>query len=122
MLGYLWLATLGETRINWGLHIMKFMVNEQWVTISGDPPLLKMQVSLNSMEKLVGKDEVVFLLELQALFEASPGENNLKSPIENTPSRCKPVLLLLTSGCTGTLIFRRTKLRNWLRRCCKRGS
>lgn len=76
VLGYSWLATLGETRINWGV----FLVDEQWVTISGDPALLKMQVSLNSMEKLVENEEVVFLLELQALFETNPGDIKLKSP------------------------------------------
>ena len=80
VLEYSWLETLGETRINWGLHTMKFVVNEQWVTISGDPSLLKMHVSLNSIEKLVDNDKVVFLLELHALFEASPGENKIKSP------------------------------------------
>lgn len=80
VLGYTWLAKLGETRINWGLHIMKFVVNEQWVTISGDPSLLKAQVSMNSMEKLIEKEEVVYLLELQALFEAKPGDKQLQVP------------------------------------------
>lgn len=50
------------------------------MTISGDPTLLKAQGSLKSMEKLVEEEEVVFLLELQALFEAKPGGNKLKSP------------------------------------------
>lgn len=59
---------------------MKFKVNEQWVSISGDPSLLRSQVSLNSMEKLAEKEEVVFLLELQTLFEASSGDHKLKSP------------------------------------------
>lgn len=30
VLGYTWLATLGETRINWGLHILRFQVGENW--------------------------------------------------------------------------------------------
>lgn len=29
VLGYTWLAQLGETRINWGLHTMKFQVNNE---------------------------------------------------------------------------------------------
>lgn len=32
------------------------------------------------MEKLVEKEEVIYLLELQALFEADPGENKLQNP------------------------------------------
>lgn len=39
VLGYTWLEKLEETRINWGLHIMKFQVHDKWVTISGDPTL-----------------------------------------------------------------------------------
>lgn len=80
VLGYTWLAKLGETRINWGLHIMRFQVSDKWVAICGDPSLLKEKVSLNSMEKLVEKEEVGYLLELQALFEATPGSDKTQKP------------------------------------------
>lgn len=69
VLGYSWLEKLGETRINWGLHVMKFQIGEQWVTLTGDPDLLRAQVSLRAMEKLCDKEDGVYLLELQALFD-----------------------------------------------------
>lgn len=50
------------------MYVMKFQVDNKWVTISGDPSLLRAQVSLKYMEKLCRKDEVVFLLELQAFL------------------------------------------------------
>lgn len=43
VLGYTWLASLGETRINWGLHIMCFQIDKEWVTITGDPALLRLR-------------------------------------------------------------------------------
>lgn len=49
VLRYTWLATLGETRINWGLHTLKFKVLTHWITLVGDPSLTKAQASLNSM-------------------------------------------------------------------------
>ena len=69
VLGHTWLASLGETRFNWGLHIMRFQIDQEWVTITGDPALLRAKVSLNSMEKLYDSEGVVYLLELRALFE-----------------------------------------------------
>lgn len=69
VLGYTWLASLGETGINWDLHVMRFQIDGEWVTISGDPALLREQVSLSSMEKLCDSEDVVYLLELQTLFE-----------------------------------------------------
>lgn len=79
VLGYSWLAKLGETRINWGLHILRFQVEEKWVSICSDPELLIAQVSLNAMEKLCDKEDVVYLLELQTLFESSEKKKE-KSP------------------------------------------
>lgn len=72
VMGYTWLAKLGETRINWGLHTMKFQVNDTWVAICGDPALLKAQVSMNSMEKLMEKEEVVYLLERMPCLKLIP--------------------------------------------------
>lgn len=80
VLGYTWLATLGETRTNWGLHIIRFQVDKEWVTITGDPTLLFAQVSLNSMEKLCDSEEVVYLLELQTLFENSKEQQQAEMP------------------------------------------
>ncbi|XP_048611390.1 uncharacterized protein LOC125585774 [Brassica napus] len=69
VLGYTWLASLGETGINWDLHVMRFQIDGEWVTISSDPALLREQISLSSMEKLCDSEDVVYLLELQTLFE-----------------------------------------------------
>lgn len=55
VLGYSWLAKLGETRINWGLHILRFQKADKWVSICSDPELLTAQVSLRAMEKLCDK-------------------------------------------------------------------
>lgn len=68
VLGYSWLATLGETQINWGCHTLSFKIHNQWVTLVGDPALLRAQVSLNSLEKVVNMGEIVCLLELSTLF------------------------------------------------------
>lgn len=70
MLGYTWLAKLGETRINWGLHVMRFQVSGEWVFLISDPGLLHAEVSLKAMERLYNTEEVVYLIELQAMFES----------------------------------------------------
>ena len=72
------MAEFGETRINWGLHILRFQQNKEWVSICSDPELLKAQVSLKAMEKLCGKEDVVYLLELQTLFESATTEKEKK--------------------------------------------
>lgn len=92
VLGYSWLAKLGETRINWGLHILRFQSGEKWVSICSNPELLTAQVSLNSMEKLCDKEDVVYLLELQALFE------NDNKEIEGKPSPAVMALLKRFAG------------------------
>lgn len=89
VLGYTWLVQLGETRINWGLHIMRFQVENEWVTILGDPSLLRSQVSLNSMEKMCENEEVVLLPELQALFENASENKHTRVPHKKIQSLLK---------------------------------
>lgn len=79
VLGYTWLEKLGETRINWGLHLLRFQVEDKWVTLNGDPDLLRAQASLNTMEKLSENAEEVILLELQALFESEEEQPTRKA-------------------------------------------
>ncbi|XP_013615599.1 PREDICTED: uncharacterized protein LOC106321935, partial [Brassica oleracea var. oleracea] len=57
VLGYTWLEKLGEMKINWGLHLLRFQIGEQWVTLAGDPDLLCAQVSFRTMEKLCEKED-----------------------------------------------------------------
>ena len=66
VLGYAWLATLGDTRMNWGRHTLSFRREDQWVTLAGDPSLVRAQISLNSVVKEGRK--AYYLLELTALF------------------------------------------------------
>lgn len=56
-LGSAWLRTLGETHINWGLHTLHYKV------IVGDSELLRVQISLNALDKCIEAD-LVSLLEL----------------------------------------------------------
>lgn len=79
VLGYTWLEKLGETRINWGLHLLRFQVEDKWVTLNGDPGLLRAQASLNTMEKLSENAEEVILLELQVLFESEEEQPTRKA-------------------------------------------
>ena len=39
ILGIKWLATLGETQVDWGSLVMKFRVGGTVVTLHGDPSL-----------------------------------------------------------------------------------
>lgn len=53
ILGYAWLAKLGDTKINWGLLKLSWKIGSYWVTLVGDPTLSKEQVALHSMEKVI---------------------------------------------------------------------
>ena len=68
VLGFSWLAKLGETRANWGRLRLSWQIGRTWVTIHGDPDLSTHQVSLRSMSKLIKYTGVAYLLELASLF------------------------------------------------------
>lgn len=70
VLGYSWLAKLGETKINWGLFKLSWKIGAYWMTIIGDPILSKVQVTLHYMEKVMKQNRVGYLLELTTLFES----------------------------------------------------
>lgn len=53
VLGCQWLETRGETKCNWKLQRMKFMVGGEWVTIQGDPSLCNSAISLKALWKTV---------------------------------------------------------------------
>ena len=46
ILGYQWLASLGESHMNWGAMTIRFKVGETRIQLQGDPSLCKTQVSL----------------------------------------------------------------------------
>lgn len=69
VLGFSWLATLGETRTNWRLLRLSWKIGSYWVTIVGDLALSREQVYLNSLERVVQQTRLVYCVELTALFE-----------------------------------------------------
>ena len=81
VLGFLWLAGLGDTRANWGDLRLSWQIGRTWVTLYGDPDLSRGQVSLRSMEKVIKYTGVAYLLELASLFESeSPEQKNTITP------------------------------------------
>ncbi|XP_019101930.1 PREDICTED: uncharacterized protein LOC109133354 [Camelina sativa] len=78
ILGYSWLDTLGDTRINWLNRTLSWKIGVQWVTIVGDPDLSRGQVSINSMERIIKKKGVAYLLELTTLLK-NQGQPNKKT-------------------------------------------
>lgn len=69
VLGYSWLAKLGDTRTNWGLLKISWKIGSYWVTLVGDPALSRAHVSLHTMERVIKHNGEVYLLELTTLFE-----------------------------------------------------
>ncbi|KAJ9559068.1 hypothetical protein OSB04_013682 [Centaurea solstitialis] len=64
ILGIQWLATLGPTYADWKQLVMKFRVNNQSVTLRGDPTLGKSMVSLKAMSKDIQQEGYGILVEL----------------------------------------------------------
>lgn len=73
VLGYTWLEKLEETRINWGLHIMKFQVHDKWVTIDQKSlrHLLEQRAVSVEQQKWASK-----LWGLNYTIEYRPGKEN----------------------------------------------
>lgn len=63
ILGIQWLETLGETRVNWKLQIMKIPVERRLVELQGEPGLCSSEVSCKAMKKLLEKKEVGMIVE-----------------------------------------------------------
>jgi len=96
VLGYSWLATLGDTRVNWGRHTLKFKMDERWITLLGDPALLRQQISLNSLEKILKQGDTAYLLELSELFteQKATEKESVAAGIQNVLQRHKQVFQL----------------------------
>ena len=67
ILGMKWLATLGETQVDWGSLIMRFKVGDMTITLHGDPSLSKTLVIMKYMMKAFRKGGEGVLLELGCL-------------------------------------------------------
>ncbi|XP_010525699.1 PREDICTED: uncharacterized protein LOC104803465 [Tarenaya hassleriana] len=68
ILGYKWLGTLGETRTNWGQHLIRFQRDGKWVTLKGDPSLVRSEISLNMMLRTMRREREGILVELSTLL------------------------------------------------------
>ena len=68
ILGMKWLATLGETQVDWGTLIMRFKVGDTTITLHGDPSLSKTLVTMKSIMKAFRKGREGVLLELGSLM------------------------------------------------------
>ena len=70
VLGFQWLATLGDLLMNWGNLCLQVTLEGAKVKIHGDPTLSKSQVSLHSLVRTLKRERHGVLLELQS---AIPG-------------------------------------------------
>ena len=67
ILGMKWLATFGETQVDWGSLVMKVRVGGTTITLYGDPSLSKTLVTLKSMMRAFRENGEGVLLELGSL-------------------------------------------------------
>ena len=56
ILGFQWLATLGDSMMNWGNLCLQFISNGLKVKIQGDPTLSRSQVSLNNLVRTLKRE------------------------------------------------------------------
>lgn len=74
VLGFSWLAGLGETRANWRDLRISWQIGRTWVSLYGDPDLCRGQISMRSMERVIKYTGTAYLLELASLFESKKQE------------------------------------------------
>ena len=75
-LGYHWLASLGESHVNWGAMPMRFKVGEKRMQLQGDPSLCKTQVFLRYMMCAIQIEGEGVLLDFGQLTFLSIDENS----------------------------------------------
>ncbi|XP_038904464.1 uncharacterized protein LOC120090832 [Benincasa hispida] len=68
VLGVQWLMTLGRVECDWGTSEMEFQIGDWQVHLKGNRNLMKAQISLKSMMKLVREEGQGILLELSSLL------------------------------------------------------
>ena len=72
ILGIQWLETLGDTKVNWKLQVLKFKIENSKYKLVGDPSLCCSPVSVKAMRKTMGKGEEVMLVEYYGLQVENP--------------------------------------------------
>ncbi|XP_052196517.1 uncharacterized protein LOC127803919 [Diospyros lotus] len=91
ILGMKWLATLGETQVDWGSLVMKFRSRGMTITLLGDPSLSKTLVTLKSMMKAF-REKGGVLLELGSLTaEEKKGEEMVLGELQDPLTDFKEV-------------------------------
>ena len=70
VLGFQWLATLGDSIMNWGNLCLQVTLGGVKVKIQGDPTLSKSQVSLNNLVRTLKREGQGILVELQMTRES----------------------------------------------------
>ena len=70
ILGFQWLATLGDSMMNWGNLCLQVIFYGIKVKIIGDPTLSRSQVSLNNLVRTLKREGHDILLELQLMVVA----------------------------------------------------
>lgn len=71
VLGIAWLATLGETRVNWKTLTVRFQFKDERVEIRGEPGLSKSLIPPQALMKIMEIETVSFLWDI-ALEEKEP--------------------------------------------------
>lgn len=69
--GCQWLETLGETKCNWKLQRMKFLVDGEWITIQEDSSVCKSAVSLEALWKAMEDDREGMMVEYCGMQKCS---------------------------------------------------
>lgn len=141
VLGFSWLARLGDTRAKWGQLRLSWQIGNTWVTLHGDPELCREQVSLRAMERVIKYTGAAYLLELSTLFDHMSRkikrqlcktlreswiimdqcfrcQRGFLLPVTgNMRSLCRMVPHRLICVLIGTLLDRKTRLKSWSERC-----
>lgn len=85
ILGIQWLEKLGMVLTNWKTQVMKFEVKGKPMTLVGDPSLVKSQISLKAMRRVLRKGNVGYwvecsLMEGKELQTDFPSRGNKEIP------------------------------------------
>ncbi|XP_063935341.1 transposon Tf2-1 polyprotein isoform X1 [Daucus carota subsp. sativus] len=76
ILGVQWLQTLGIVTTDWKKQVMKYEFQGEPITLVGNPTLIRSQVSLRAMRKLIRKEEGGYLVECTRMEVAVQGNHS----------------------------------------------
>ena len=79
VLGFQWLATLGDSVMNWGNLCLQIIVGRIRVKIQGDLTISKSQVSLHSLVRALKRGKQGILLELKTMTAVDKEEMTMST-------------------------------------------